>query len=284
MLRVEDLDPARTKPGMVEAMLEDLAWVGVSFDEGFRCANEAHAPYLQSQRGALYRAALDVLRERGAVYPCVCSRAEVEQAATAPHGAEPIYPGRCRERTEGDVFDEARRKGRGVAWRFRARAGLVSIEDEVSGRFEQDVARSVGDFVVYRADGVAAYQLAVVVDDVAMEITEVVRGVDLLASTPRQLLLYEALGARPPRFAHIGLVVDDRGERLAKRDAGLSIAELRAAGASGEAVRDALLRSLGADVGGAPWRLDRAAADPVTLGALRALGLPTDMPAKREGV
>lgn len=284
VLRVEDLDAARTKPGMVDAMLEDLAWVGVEFDEGFHCRSEVHRPYLQSERGALYAAALEVLRARGDAYPCACSRAEVEQSATAPHGAEPVYPGRCRDRAHGEIFDEAKRKGRSVAWRFRARGGVIGVDDEVAGRFEQDVARSVGDFVVFRADGVAAYQLAVVVDDIAMEITQVVRGVDLLASTPRQVLLYEALGAEVPRYAHVGLVVDDNGGRLAKRDAGLSIAELRDAGADPAAIRGALLRSLGAVAAHQAWRLDARAAKAVSLGELRALGLPMDMPSKREGV
>ena len=284
MLRVEDLDSARTKAGMIDAMIEDLAWVGVEFDEGFRCQERPHSPYLQSERSALYRAALDGLRERGMVFPCACSRADVEQAATAPHGAEPIYSGRCRARAEGAVFDEARMKGRTVAWRFCVRPGTVSLDDEVAGRFEQDVQRDVGDFVVFRADSVAAYQLAVVVDDITMEITQVVRGADLLASTPRQLLLYEALLAPAPRFAHIGLVVDHRGERLAKRARGLAIAELREAGADPKAVRDALLRSLGAGDDAGPFRLDPSIAAAISLEELRGNGLPMDITAKLEGV
>lgn len=242
-LRVEDLDATRTRAGMREAMLEDLAWLGVAFDEG---PDEGpHRPYAQSERSALYREALAVLQSRGAVYPCGCSRKEVEELASAPHGHEPIYPGVCRDRDPREVLEQARARGRTVAWRFRSRGGIVAFHDEVAGRYEQDVARSVGDFVVYRADGVPAYQLAVVVDDVLMEVSQVVRGDDLLSSTPRQLLLYEALGAQPPaRWAHVSLVVNDRGQRLAKRDGSLSIAELRAAGVSAHRLRAALLDSL----------------------------------------
>lgn len=242
-LRIEDLDGTRTRAGMREAMLEDLAWLGVVFDEG--PVRGPHRPYAQSERTELYRAALAVLRARGAVYPCSCSRREVEELASAPHGQEPIYPGTCRDRDPDEVLAIARERGRAVAWRFRARSGTVTVHDAIAGRYEQDVARSVGDFVVYRADGVAAYQLAVVVDDVLMEVTQVVRGDDLLSSTPRQLLLYEALGARPPsRWAHVSLVVNDQGQRLAKRDGSLSIAELRAAGVSAHRLRAALLDSL----------------------------------------
>lgn len=281
VLRVEDLDTARTREGMTRAMLEDLAWIGVRFDEGPDVG--PHRPYAQSQRTALYRAALEVLDAKGLVYPCACSRKEIEEAASAPHGREPVYPGTCRDQDRSSVIERARQRGRGVAWRFRVEPGWVSLHDEIAGAYAQDVAASVGDFVVFRSDGVAAYQLAVVVDDIAMEITHVVRGDDLLASTPRQLLLYQAFGAPAPRWAHVPLVVNDRGERLAKRDGALSIAELRQAGVRPERVREALLDTLCAGPSRDRWAPSEISGPPLSLSKLaerlpeiRALIAPTD--------
>jgi glutamyl-tRNA synthetase len=265
-LRVEDLDGTRTREGMTRAMLEDLTWLGVRFDEGPE--RGPHEPYVQSARGALYLEALEVLRAQGLVYPCACSRREVEELARAPHGREPVYPGTCRDRAHDVVLAQAHERGRAAAWRFRAREGTVAMVDEIAGAYAQDVAREVGDFVVYRADGVAAYQLAVVVDDIAMEVTQVVRGEDLLASTPRQALLYEAFGARPPRWAHVGLVVNDQGQRLAKRDGALSIAALREAGVRAQALREALLDTLGAGPTQDRWTPESIARGALTLRAL----------------
>jgi glutamyl-tRNA synthetase len=171
------------------------------------------------------------------VYPCFCSRAEVAAAAHAPHGPAdegPRYPGTCA----GLSTEQAKRRSlsRKPSWRFRAAPGPVRFEDGVHGPCAVDVAAEVGDFVVARADGVPAYQLAVVVDDAAMGVTDVVRGDDLLPSTGRQLLLYAALGAAPPRFAHVPLVVGEDGERLAKRHGALSLGELRARGVDPRAV------------------------------------------------
>lgn len=281
VLRVEDLDATRTREGMTRAMLEDLAWLGVRFDEGPE--EGPHRPYAQSQRSALYRAALEALDAQGLVYPCACSRREIEEAASAPHGQEPVYPGTCRARDRRAVIEQARERGRSVAWRFRVEPGVVALCDEIAGDFAQDVAASVGDFVVFRADGVAAYQLAVVVDDIAMEITSVVRGDDLLASTPRQLLLYRAFGATAPRWAHVPLVVNDRGQRLAKRDGALSIAELREAGVSPQRLREALLDTLRAGPTHDRWAPSEISGAPLSLGALcerlpeiRALITPAD--------
>jgi glutamyl-tRNA synthetase len=266
VLRVEDLDGTRTKPGAVRAMLEDLRWLGVRFDEG--PAGGPHAPYFQSQRAGLYREALAVLQRAGRVYPCACSRKEIDELAAAPHGSEPVYPGTCRDRDPDEVLAFAKARGRAAAWRFRVEPGLVRVEDEVAGGFEQDLSRDVGDFVVFRADGLAAYQLAVVVDDVAMEVPHVLRGDDLLASAPRQQTLYRAFGARVPAWAHLPLVVNDSGTRLAKRDGALSIADLRALGIAADALRDALLDSLCAGPSRAEWNPDRIARGPVSLGAL----------------
>lgn len=282
-LRVEDLDAARTAPGAVEAMLDDLRWLGLEWDEG-PGALATHAPYLQSERSALYDEALGLLRAAGRLYPCACSRREVEAASQAPHGAEPVYPGTCRDRDPGEVIALARARGRGVAWRFRTEParGAVAVTDRVAGAFSQDVAREVGDFVVFRADGVAAYQLAVVVDDVAMEVTEVVRGDDLLASTARQVLLYEALGAPPPRWAHLPLVLGDDGERLAKRHGAMGLGELRARGVRPEALRAWLLASLGvAPDGDAPLRELARGFD---VGAVPAAPLRWDLAAPPTGL
>ena len=231
MLRVEDLDGPRVRPGAERALLEDLAWLGLDWDEG-PDRGGPHAPYRQSERFDRYRAAFERLRERGAVYPCFCSRKDVAAAASAPQlpGEEAPYPRSCR----GIPPAEAGRRiadGRRHAWRFRVPSELPSFDDAVCGTQVWEPS-TIGDFVVLRSDGVASYQLAVVVDDADMRITEVVRGADLLRSTARQLLLYGALGLEPPRFAHVPLLLGDDGIRLSKRHRGSSLAECRQAGMS----------------------------------------------------
>lgn len=231
VLRVEDLDAARVRPGLEARILEELRWLGIDWDEGPDVGGPA-GPYRQSERRAGYAAALDRLRAAGRAYPCFCSRAEIARASQAPHGTGddgPRYPGTCRGLTAGEVA--ARGARRAPAWRFRVPEGAVAFDDAVRGRCSFDVAAETGDFVVARADGVAAYQLAVVVDDGAMGIEEVVRGDDLLSSTARQLLLYQALGLAAPRFAHVPLLVGEDGARLAKRHGAVSLGELRARGA-----------------------------------------------------
>lgn len=272
VLRIEDLDEARVRPGAVEAIIADLRWLGISWregpDVGGRCA-----PYVQSHRRKLYDAALDLLRCEGRVYPCACSRREIEGASQAPHGSERVYPGTCRRREASAVIARARSRGHGVAWRFAVPEGtVITVHDRCAGRFDQDVSRDVGDFVVSRADGVPAYQLAAVVDDIVMDIREVVRADDLLASTPRQVLLYRALGAHVPGFVHVPLVVGDDGVRLAKRHGAVSIAALRVRGADPRRVVRALLGSLGASdrlEHGAPFDPVRIPRGPVALEMLR---------------
>jgi glutamyl-tRNA synthetase len=222
LLRIEDLDPQRSSAAATDGIYDDLEWLGLTWD----------GPVLhQSQRGEVYDAALEQLRAQGRVYPCWCSRAEVARAASAPHAGDdgPVYPGTCRHtpRPRGD---------RPPALRFVAEPGLEVVLDAVSGRCEQDVATEVGDFIVRRSDGVASYQLAVVVDDAAQGITHVLRGDDLLSSTPRQLQLARALGAPRPSYAHVPLLVQPDGRRLAKREGSLTVAALRARGVSSEAV------------------------------------------------
>ena len=236
VMRVEDLDRPRVRPGLEADILDELRWLGLDWDEGPDLGGPV-GPYRQSERSARYDDALARLRAAGLVYPCFCSRAEIAQAARAPHGPAdegPRYPGTCRDLAPTEVA--RRRAARSPAWRLRVPEGRIAFEDQVHGKCTYDVAAEIGDFVVARADGIAAYQLAVVVDDAAMGITDVVRGDDLLPSTARQLLLYRALSLAAPRFAHVPLVVGEDGARLAKRHGALSVADLRAGGADPAAV------------------------------------------------
>jgi glutamyl-tRNA synthetase len=236
LLRVEDLDGPRVKPGLEGRILEELAWLGLGWDEGPDVGGPV-GPYRQSERLPRYAAALDRLRAEGRVYPCFCSRAEIAAVGQAPHGPSdegPRYPGTCRDLPPKEVASRAAR--RRPAWRLRVPPGEVGFVDGIHGPQTVEVAAQVGDFVVARADGIPAYQLAVVVDDAAMGVTDVVRGDDLLPSTARQLLLYAALGLAPPRFAHVPLVVGEDGQRLAKRHGALSVGELCARGADPRAV------------------------------------------------
>jgi glutamyl-tRNA synthetase len=221
LLRIEDLDPDRAKPEHVDALYRDLEWLGLTWD----------GPVLkQSQRSDVYREALGALEAKGLTFFCTCSRADLLRAASAPHEGEegPVYPGTCR--------NGVTQPGRPASVRFRARGGPTRFVDGVHGPYEQDVARAVGDFVVRRADGVASYQLAVVVDDAAQGVSDVLRGDDLLSSTPRQLQLFEALGHAPPRYAHVPLLMNEDGRRLAKREGAVTVAHHRERGAGPEAL------------------------------------------------
>ena len=232
VLRVEDLDRPRVRPGVTQRMLDDLRWLGIDWDEGPDVGGP-YAPYTQSERQALYMACLQRLQDAGLIYPCYCSRAEIARAASAPQEDEgPRYPGTCR-----NLNEEQRRKleiaGHRPSLRFRVDdERVVTFRDLLAGRQQQDVQKVVGDFVVRRADGIFAYQFAVVVDDGLMHISQVVRGRDLLASTARQILLYEALGFTVPVFAHVHLVLDREGKRLSKRSQSEGLEPLRAAGAT----------------------------------------------------
>lgn len=228
LLRIEDLDRARCKPQYVDDLMADLRWLGLDWDE---------TPLVQSQRDDLYRDALATLEKEGLVYPCFCTRGEIARAASAPHGLSeegPRYPGTCAHLTVEQRAERA--KTRAPAHRFRTRPGEVRFVDALMGPYAQDVDAVVGDFVVRRNDGVASYQLAVVVDDAATNITHVLRGDDLLSSTPRQLQLYTALGERAPDFLHVPLVHGEDGKRLAKREGAFALAELRARGLAPERV------------------------------------------------
>jgi glutamyl-tRNA synthetase len=233
-MRNEDLDPQRSKPEYARAMLEDLRWLGIQWQEGPDVGGP-YAPYEQSQRRELYLEAWRRLVEAQFVYPCRCSRKDLARSAQAPHEEddEPIYPGTCRPRDRITVPESPA----GLNWRFRVPDGLeISFEDGHFGPQSYVAGRDFGDFLVWRRDDVSAYQLAVVVDDAAMRITEVVRGADLLRSTARQILLYRALGRRPPAWYHCPLVTDERGQRLAKRHDTLSLRALREKGTRPEEV------------------------------------------------
>jgi len=228
ILRNEDLDPQRSRPEFAAAMIEDLQWLGIRWSEGPDCGGP-YAPYSQSERRAFYLDAWRRLRDGGFIYPCTCSRKDLAQAASAPNDADdaPIYPGRCRGRIDASQFADPA----GVNWRFRLQEGdEITFADLNLGPERYVAGRDFGDFLVWRRDDVPAYQLAVVVDDAAMRITEVVRGADLLKSTARQLLLIRALGYSTPAYFHCELVLDQSGARLAKRHDALSIRHLRESG------------------------------------------------------
>lgn len=235
VLRIEDIDSPRVKPGAAEQACEDLRWLGLEWDEG---------PYVQTQRLAHYEAALRDLQARELVYPCTCSRTDVERAASAPHSEHegPVYPGTCAERRAADVVGLA---DRSFAWRFRLEEDSPTFDDRYRGPTYVDLRQVGGDFVVWKTAGTPAYQLAVVVDDAGQGVTEVVRGEDLVPSTPRQLLLYQALGLCPPRFVHLPLVLGPDGRRLAKRHGDTRLAALRATGVKAEALIGLLAWSSG---------------------------------------
>jgi len=217
VLRIEDLDPHRCRPEFARAAIEDLRWLGIEWDG---------EPVYQSGRRELYLDAWRRLRDGGWIYPCTRSRKDVAAASLAPHEEEPVFPPEWRRDPAESLSHES---PAGVNWRFRVPDHRrIAFQDGHFGAVEKTCLRDFGDFVVWNRDGIPAYELAVVVDDA--RITEVVRGADLLTSTARQILLHEALGQSPPRWFHCPLVRDASGQRLAKRAAGLSLRELRAAG------------------------------------------------------
>jgi len=253
IFRNEDLDPQRCRPEFVEAMVEDLRWLGIQWVEGPDCGGP-FGPYAQSQRRAYYLSAWEKLRDAEMIYPCTCSRKDVAQSASAPNEGddEPIYSGRCRpkayvataasavprKRSDAEPATRAAQPA-GVNWRFRVPDGeRITFTDLHLGPQHLIAGRDFGDFIVWRRDDVPSYQLAVVVDDAAMRITEVVRGADLLKSTARQVLLLRALGLPIPDYYHCDLVRDRNGVRLAKRHDALSIRRLRELGRSPEEIRD----------------------------------------------
>ena len=236
VLRIEDIDSPRVKPGAAAQALDDLRWLGLDWDG---------EPLVQTRRLSVYQDALHRLQRLELVYPCTCTRADVERAASAPHADHegPTYPGTCARRRAADAAKLAA-AGKTFAWRFRV-TDSPAFTDLYAGEQRIDLGQLGGDFVVWKNSGTPAYQLAVVVDDAATGVTEVVRGDDLIPSTPRQLLLYRALGLTPPAFAHVPLVVGEDGRRLAKRHGDTRLAALRDAGLKPEAVVGLLAWSCG---------------------------------------
>jgi glutamyl-tRNA synthetase len=230
ILRIEDLDQARTVKNAEEGIVRDLQWLGLDWD------NPLTPDYFQSNRFDRYHAAIEELRARGLLYECYCSRKELREIASAPHGPTGArYPGTCRDLTDAQRAERAAQKA--PALRFRVEPGtLIRFHDLIAGDVAEDVGDVAGDFIIARADGVPSYQLAVVLDDIAMGITHVLRGDDLLDSTPRQILLFNTFNAAPPTYAHVPLILAPDDKRLAKRHGSISLAELRDAGHSAEEV------------------------------------------------
>lgn len=232
-LRIEDIDVWRNRPYAADQAIEDLRWLGLDFDG---------EPEFQSANLPAQEAALEKLQRLELVYPCTCSRNDIAAAASAPHAEHeaPTYPGTCAHRRAGDAAG----LDRPYAWRFRVTES-PRFSDDFLGEVAVDLDRAGGDFVVWRSAKVPAYQLAVVVDDAAAGVTQVVRGDDLVTSTPRQLLLYRALGLTPPTFAHVPLVVGEDGRRLAKRHGDTRVSSLRQAGVKSEMLVGMLAWSCG---------------------------------------
>jgi glutamyl-tRNA synthetase len=235
ILRIEDLDSTRVRDEARDQALIDLAWLGLDWDLG---------PYVQSHRKGFYVEALAQLTCLELVYPCTCTRSDIERAASAPHPEDegPTYPGTCAHRSASDADDLG---DRSFAWRFRVPRGVVAWNDLLLGPVELEPARHGGDFPVWRNGLGPAYQLAVVVDDALLGVTQVIRGDDLAPSTPRQILLHHALGFTPPAFGHVALAVTPDGRRLAKRDGSIKLATLRERGMDPRHLVGLLARSCG---------------------------------------
>ena len=246
LLRIEDLDGPRTKKGADQQAIDDLRWLGLDWDEG---------PLYQSPRMPAYRAAIDRLLASNHAYPCVCSRAEVHSAASAPHAEDgsAIYPGTCRGRFKS-VEDATRATGKPPAIRFRVPEETIEFADQFAGPQRFDVSRDLGDFVIAKSDGTPAYQLAVVVDDADMNVTHVLRGDDLLDSTPRQILLYRALDLshRLSTYFHLPLVIGPDHRRLAKRHGDTRLSFYRDRGVSPGRILHLIARWSGMTVNGEP--------------------------------
>ena len=231
ILRLEDLDTSRIRVGAADQILRDLEWLGLDWDEGWDIGG-TFAPYIQSERTAIYAKYATRLE----TYPCSCSRKDIQEAVSAPHTTEPRYRGTCRNRTTHT---------RATALRYRVPNQEVTFTDGLCGIITEDVQQTIGDFVIRRNDGAWAYQLACVVDDLEMQITDVMRGADLLSSTARQIMLYKAFNTHPPHFYHVPLLTDFQGKRLAKRDQAMSLKSLRESGIDPNALTRDLAQSLG---------------------------------------
>jgi glutamyl-tRNA synthetase len=243
ILRIEDLDASRVRDEARNTTRLDLQWLGLDWDEGPDLGGPS-APYIQSERLSYYEDLLDRLKASESVYPCTCTRADIERAASAPHAEDegPTYPGTCANRRAADAGTLGDRQ---FAWRFRVAHGPVGWDDLFLGPTDLDPARVGGDFIVARHTIGPSYQLAVVADDAAMGVNQVIRGADLVPSTPRQILLYRRLGWPEPRFGHVPLTVTADGRRLAKRDGSVKLSSLREAGVDPRRLVGSLIHSCG---------------------------------------
>jgi glutamyl-tRNA synthetase len=248
LLRIEDLDGPRIRAGAEQAAIEDLQWLGLDWNGSL---------VRQSERLDIYRHALQQLQTTQRAYPCICSRRDVEQAASAPHAGEegPIYPGTCRQESP------AINQGTSPNYRFVVQPGLTRFEDRFAGSIQYDVAGQLGDFVIWKRDDEPAYQLAVVVDDAAMGVTDVLRGDDLLSSAARQIQLYDALQLQAPRFAHTPLILGEDGRRLAKRHGDTSLRAFRQQGVDVQTVIGWLAWKSGLKATATPCTAEQLVAD-----------------------
>lgn len=286
VLRIEDIDPQRSRPEYTAALIEDLTWLGLDWDYGPdkpEPAGGSMGPFEQSRRGQHYAAAIAQLEGAGLTYPCFCTRKELRSMAGAPHvdDAGAPYPGTCRSLNQAHQ-QALLESGRRPCLRLRCPGGPVDFTDAVFGPQSFTLADCGGDFALRRSDGVVAYQLAVAVDDALMGINQVVRGRDILISTPRQIALLKLLGYGAPAYAHVPLLLDDEGERLAKRHQSLALRNLRQMGADPRRITGLLGALAGCNPGGnaaSPeelipfFSLSRLSGDDIRLGRemLRAL-------------
>ncbi len=246
VMRMEDLDTPRVRPGLARQILDDLAWLGLDWDEGPDAGGD-HGPYDQSLRDSFYDAAFQRLQVSGLLYPCFCSRKDIAAAASAPQlpGDELRYPETCRRLSQAEALGRIS-EGQRHAWRLKVpRDARPQFDDRIHGLSGKDTTESPGDFVIRRSDGLTAYHLAVVVDDAAMGVDEIVRGDDLLPSTARQILVYEMLGFERPVYGHVPLLLGRDGVRLSKRHRGITLRELRDGGFSPERIVGGLAALVG---------------------------------------
>ncbi len=245
ILRIEDIDASRVRLEATEDAIQDLRWLGLDWDEGPDLGGPS-SPYLQSQRRDQYDSALEVLKSKELIYPCTCTRADIARAASAPHADDdgPIYPGTCSGRLATHAKQLADQP---FCWRFRVTSKVLAWNDLVRGEIAINPVTTGGDFVVGRSSGEPSYQLAVVCDDAAMGVNQVIRGDDLVSSTPKQISLYQALGWPEPTFGHVPLVLGSDGRRLAKRDGAIKLATLRESGMDSSQLIAVIASSLGVE-------------------------------------
>ena len=246
ILRIDDLDQPRNKTGSLKNIIADLKWLGIDWDIGPHVKSIKSA-YQQSERTPLYNDAFTVLKKAGLIYPCSCSRKDIDLALSAPHTNDNpgIYPGICRPRTDRTVSTKTKTNLVDYAWRFTVANQTIEFNDQFYGQFSQRLESEVGDFVIKRKDGLFAYQLATVVDDALMGVTDVLRGSDLIDSTPRQIALFKALGFKPPQFWHVPLMTDSQENRMSKREGSESIHQWREENKSAEQLVGQLASSAG---------------------------------------